>query len=601
VRRLATALSFAELAPHDEAGFGIKSAGKPAQSKGVVMDQTWLKLRTGSDVYGEAFKTGMSVSKYGSMKHPFLLIILFGMLALYCLGGTRYYVDSRNGCDEHDGLSADMAWQTLEKVNGQTFSAGDRLLLKAGSVWGGRLKPQGSGTPESPICIDQYGDVESVDRFAGVPRIDAEGRFESALLLENVQGWEVRNLELTNKGAEDQPRRCGAIVRISDFGTARHIILDGLYVHDVNGSLVKHKGAGQAILVSNGGKKVKSRYDGLTIANCLIQRTQRNGIVFAGNALRSAWYPNLNVVVRGNLLEGVPGDGILPIGCDGALIEYNRMRDCPATLPEGQWAAGIWPWSCDNTVIQFNEVSDHKSPGDAQGFDSDWNCRNTIIQYNFSHDNDGGFLLICNNSKNLKPEDNIGNIGTIVRYNLSINDGIREPRSGVRYFEPSVIHMNGPCTDSQIYNNTIIVTGEEPGAVDRMSLEIGDWKGCGWPENTFFRNNIICVDGKLRYEIGDSINMVFENNAYCGEHENRPQDARAITADPEFLNRVTSVGPRGALSRTGFANDSFVRQFGLKSNSPCAGTGMFIPDNGGQDLMGRRLEANRCSVGAIQD
>ena len=24
------------------------------------------------------------------------------------------------------------------------------------------------------------------------------------------------------------------------------------------------------------------------------------------------------------------------------------------------------------------------------------NCNNTIIQYNYSHDNEGGFLLICN-------------------------------------------------------------------------------------------------------------------------------------------------------------------------------------------------------------
>ena len=81
------------------------------------------------------------------------------------------------------------------------------------------------------------------------------------------------------------------------------------------------------------------------------------------------------------LIEDVPGDGIVPIGCDGALIEYNLMRNCPGTLPHSEAAAGFWPWSCDNTVMQFNEVSDHKAPWDAQGFDSDYNCRNTTIQY----------------------------------------------------------------------------------------------------------------------------------------------------------------------------------------------------------------------------
>ena len=75
------------------------------------------------------------------------------------------------------------------------------------------------------------------------------------------------------------------------------------------------------------------------------------------------------------MIEEVPGDGIVPIGCDSTLIEYNVMRDCPDMLPDTEAAAGIWPWSCDNTLVQFNEVSGHKAPWDAQGFDSDWNCR----------------------------------------------------------------------------------------------------------------------------------------------------------------------------------------------------------------------------------
>ena len=59
----------------------------------------------------------------------------------------------------------------------------------------------------------------------------------------------------------------------------------------------------------------------------------------------------------------MPGDGIVPIGCDSTLIEHNVMRNCPANLPDSEAAAGIWPWSCDNTIIQFNEVSTIKLPG----------------------------------------------------------------------------------------------------------------------------------------------------------------------------------------------------------------------------------------------
>ena len=42
---------------------------------------------------------------------------------------------------------------------------------------------------------------------------------------------------------------------LEDFGTAHHIVLDGLDVHDVNGSLVKKEGAGYGILWENSGSE----------------------------------------------------------------------------------------------------------------------------------------------------------------------------------------------------------------------------------------------------------------------------------------------------------------------------------------------------------
>jgi hypothetical protein len=43
------------------------------------------------------------------------------------------------------------------------------------------------------------------------------------------------------------------------------------------------------------------------------------------------------------------------------------------------------------------------------------------FQYNLSHDNDGGFMLICNYGGLGLPKS-IGNIGTIIRYNISVYD-----------------------------------------------------------------------------------------------------------------------------------------------------------------------------------
>ena len=519
--------------------------------------------------------------------------------------GVSYYVDSQNGNDDHDGLSEATAWKSLEAVNRKTFSPGDSILLKAGSVWKGQLKPQGSGTPEKPIRIDQYSNANEVGTFKGLPRIDGEGKVDTTLLLYNVQGWEVRNLELTNEGPEVKRYRSGATIKVFDFGTAKHFVLEGLYIHDVNGHLVKGDSpdaAGQAIFLCNGGEKVKekvqSHFDGILIQNCWIQRTQRNAIIQDGYWRRNEWLPNLNVVIRGNLIEGVPGDGIVPIGSDGALIEYNRMRDCPPTLPNGQWAAGIWPWSSDNTVIQYNEVSDLTAPGDGQAFDSDWNCQNTLIQYNFSHDNDGGFLLVCNLKKE-KPEENIGNIGTVVRYNLSINDAIRGEKSD-RPAYTSTIHFSGAATETQIYNNTIIIPKKAKKEMDRTLLDMGDWGGQGWAKNTYFTNNIFYVEEEADYNLGETVNTVFKNNVYYGTHNNRPADDNAITVDPKFVELVKSVGPRGAMSYKGFQDDPFLQKFRLQEDSPCIGKGVLIPDNGGKDLLGKPLGKEKCSVGAVE-
>jgi hypothetical protein len=449
---------------------------------------------------------------YTELKNePIEIIIPGGIMA------TTYYVDSEGGDDQNNGVSPEQAWKSLKHINEMIFKPGDRILFKAGTRYTGQLKPQGSGCLIQPIVIDMYGEGDR-------PRIDGEGEVLQTLYLYNIEYWEVNNLETTNTGKDRQPNRKGVFVHIQDFGVAHHIHLRNLYIHDVNGSLVKKEGGGDAISWRNEGSEKKSRFDGLLIEGCHIERCGRNGIMGGGYWTRDQWYPNLNVVIRQNLLEGVPGDGIVPTACDGALVEYNVMRDCPRLLPDGEAAAGIWPWSCDNTVIQFNEVSDHKSPWDGQGFDSDWNCRHTIIQYNYSHDNEGGFLLICNDGNNNMPY-NIGNEDTIVRYNISVNDGLRSTGKHAG-FSPT-FHISGPCKNTKIYNNVIYITRKPDDKIDRRLLKMDNWGG-PWPVNTWFANNVFYAEDTVQYDFGNAINTVFENNLYYGDHRDSPSDRKAF-------------------------------------------------------------------------
>ena len=497
------------------------------------------------------------------------------------LSATEYYVDSENGSDHAAGTSPEAAWRTLAPVNDAVLRPGDKLLFKAGSSFAGQLKPVGRGTKEAPILIGMYGK-------GAKPRIDGEGAFEAAVYIYNTEYVTVENLEVTNTGKTAKPRRRGVKVHIKDFGTAHGITLRNLYIHDVNGSIFKKQGGGGAVFWHNEGTKTKSRFDGLLIEDCHFKRCVRNGVNARGYGNRSVWYPSLNVVVRRCLLEEIPGDGIVPIACDGALIEHNVMRDCTRLLEPGDAAAGIWPFSCDNTVIQFNEVSDHKAPWDAQGFDSDWNCRNTLIQYNYSHDNEGGFLLVCNNGKYKSP-GNAGNIGTVVRYNISVNDGLRpEPTRAKGMFSPT-FHISGPCRDTQIYNNLIYITKKPNPSIDRTLLQMDNWGG-PWPEDTKFWNNIFVTEDRTTYDNGKATGTEFKNNLYFGRHENRPADPMAIVADPRFVGAEKMATGRETLSR-----------FGLASDSPCIGKGIVVPDFGGRDFFGRAVPDDRPpSLGPIE-
>lgn len=488
---------------------------------------------------------------------------------------VAYYVDSRGGDDANAGITPAAAWRTLEKVNATTFQPGDEILLRSGSEWHEQLWPKGSGSESHPIVLASYG--------GGVkPRIDCDGKAEDAVLLKNQQYWEVSDLEITNTGTTRAVRR-GVHAMLQNFGEARHIYFRRLTIHDVNG--VDDNKVNGGIDYTADGDKTPSRFVDLRIEDNNIYRVDRSGIFgWSDRWQRSKWYPSLQVIVRGNFLSDIGGDGIVAVATDGALLEHNVVAF--ANQRSEGFNVAIWPWSADNTIIQFNEAFETKGQRDGEGFDSDWNARNTIIQYNYSHDNDGGFLLICNDGSQ-KPEDSAGNTGTIVRYNISQNDRTRG------------INISGPTKNTVIYNNTIYAG---PGRKVDMVVQ-SDWHG--WASDTFFYNNIFYVDGFAQFSyavgrssegayttapgLGPSTNNVFDSNVYYGRIQ-AEKDVHALTSDPKFV--APGQGRIGRESLEGFR---------LRGGSPAIGSAMSVEKNGGRDFWGTALSASgRHDRGASQ-
>lgn len=501
------------------------------------------------------------------MEKKIIYLFLITICLFSCTKSEVYYIDSATGNDQNHGRAPEKAWASLEPLNRSEFQPGDEILLKAGTKYFGQFKPKGSGKKDMPIRLDQYGEGDK-------PAIHAEGKYKSAILLFNVEYWEISNLEITNTGEEREAGRRGVIIQAKNFGDCHHIHLKNLEIHDVNGSLIKREGGGSAILWKNEGDSIKTRFIYLLIEGCHMYRCERNGINSRGYTNRDQWHPSLQVVIRNNLLEEIPGDGIVPIGCDGALIEYNVMRDCPDILPHSEAAAGIWPWSSDNTIIQYNEVSDHNAKWDGQGFDSDWNCQNTFIQYNYSHDNAGGFLLICNNGNNIGTTRNIGTKGTIVRYNVSVNDGLRSyPTQRRGYFSPTM-HISGPCYNTKIYNNVIFIPSKSKDEIDHTIIEMDNWGG-PWPDTTLIVNNIFYSEDPLDFFWGDSKHNTLSHNAFQGSFQNILNEENNIFKDPGWVDVDKIVS-------------GFESLLGLKLNSgsPCIKAGIHVAEGPVEDFFG---------------
>ena len=439
------------------------------------------------------------------------LPLLFLSLSL-TLQAATYYVDSGSGNDANAGTSQNEPWKSLAKVNATELHPGDRLLFRSGAAWRGQLTPRGSGAEQSPIVISRYGS-------GALPHIDAAGQFPDAIRLYNVQFIELRNLEVTNHGAVPAARR-GVHVFIDNFGTAKHIIVAGLYVHDVNGD----NGNGDngkdngGIIFRTLGDKKPSRFDGLTIERNIVWKVDRSAIAAQSyHWRRTKWFPSLNVLIRDNFVDDIGGDGIVPWATDAAVIEHNIALNCNRRA--GSYNAGIWPWSTDNSLFQLNEAAFTHTTLDGEGFDSDFNSRNTLFQYNYSHNNEGGFMLICTPGK--LDKDNLGNLGTEVRYNISRNDHTR------------IVNLSA-AAHTAFHDNAIYVG---PG-IDLQMLIVTDWEG--WADKAIFQNNFFYVQGTARYGHqasrnkdgtygiapgwGPAKDIVFEGNHYIGRNIDRPED-----------------------------------------------------------------------------
>lgn len=530
--------------------------------------------------------------------------------------GTTYYVSSVNGDDANPGTSQDEPFQSLSKINEITLGPGDQVLLEKGSVFDSQylhIKEGSKGSEAAPIIISTYGDgarpqinangtgvwYQSYGQQLGNAQHKWQGNVSSAVLLKDVEYIEISGLEITNdrdRGElhlEDAGKpwngknvmdRTGVAGMTQNIGTADHIVLDDLYVHDVDGNVYnKHMLNGGiyfiAALPTNETQTGIPRYNDLQITNCHVENVYRWGIAAAYTAYWGKFttdelpdsvmqqYGHSNVVISNNYMKDVGGDAITTMYCDRPIVENNvsdgaakyiNTTDYNAT-DFGRVAAAIWPWKCRNAVFQYNECFDTKNAGRGNGDGQAWDADSgdgTLYQYNYSHGNSGGAVMFCLQQA----------VNSTFRYNISQNDMIGP--------------LNIPSNpDAHIYNNTFYIAQGVP--LIRPDMKNGA---------ATIENNIIYYSGTSpKTETWYTNDKVTYNNNLYYNYSNIPaRDTNAVNvsagtpvlADPGTAPTTVSVDGT-ARPHSNPAQNTVFDGYKLVENSPAIDKGKVITDANG--------------------
>lgn len=482
-----------------------------------------------------------------------MLTLFWSGIASPTASATDYHVDCQAAA-AGDG-SAGSPLNSLGGAAAVNLGPGDGLLFKRGSTCTGQLAPQGGGSQANPATVGAYGGGAD-------PRVVATGT--NAVLIADMSHLVVEDLDISNPGAgeplgESTTLRNGLMVTAT-AGTVRNLTLRRLTVHDVAGDLTKNPQGSAGIQVSTLGPP-PARFENLTIEGNTITNVSRSGISITGTidpnrpGASTPWTAaSQGVEIRGNRVDLMAGDGIVPRGTDGAIVEENvvsrgnQSGRGPFDPGGAMCNAGIWAFRANNTLIQRNEVFGMEHNGcDGTGFDIDYFQDGTIVQFNYSHDNTGGFVLLCSDDQPRSGD---------VRFNLSVND--------------STTISHGPCgiadgvvgtlSGLRFFNNTVVAPQPSTSILGSPAGEMllpGDFS---------FRNNLIYALDRATPTMACGDNC--SNNLFFGMPS---AGTEAIEEDPELVNPLADGPGFGVAENFRLGNDSRARQAGIAIEDPGAG------------------------------
>ncbi len=344
-----------------------------------------------------------------------------------------FYVDTMNGKDTNDGKSPKSAFKTLDRVQEVGIMPGDQILLKGGLEYSGcielnNIEPNGTHR----IHIGSYGYGKATINAFGLPY---------GIMLCNTSFVDISDLKFTANGG---PADKGYMLREQDKNkTYRYGIyaasegepmsninitncdLSEIYYYNPNDTQIpdyrpcrewstnneSNYGWGIRMLShsKNGG------IDNVNIKDCHIKNLSHTGIKINGNLNT----PISNLLIEDCSIINAGGPGSQFSGVKHGVMRRSKTVRSGSRDDARKWGrgSGMWTYSCDDFLFEHNYYERAEGIADCCGAHIDIGNRDVVIQYCMSVDNAGGFVEILGKNYNCA-----------YRYNISINDGWRNPK-----------------------------------------------------------------------------------------------------------------------------------------------------------------------------
>ena len=566
---------------------------------------------------------------------------------------TEYFFDSAAGRDGNDGLSASApkaslaaAVQIASTASGTTPV---KLLFKKGSVFEGKATFVGyQSTNAFPLILDSYGEGEGYPKFVGTGSETTKNTIDAVLYFKDDNVW-VKNLEVTGPTAYQ-----GIAFQPSSGGAFENILVEGNYVHDINfvwnydtkpsetspddinvesvcpkgddgkGRYVYRKYS--AICLDNDYWSAPAWFENVWIRNNRVENVGKIGInvynrwnnkggvgygynkyvdgteTYNDESKGLGNYPHKNVYVTGNYLSCCGGDGLVVSGATGGKVNKNVSYYANYLGRTGYWNAGIWVFACTGTVVEYNEAAYtymRNGGEDAEGFDIDNACRNIIFRYNYAHHNEGGGLLLCNNTTTIDKYDQNGGLtasdvsvqgdwgdnyiyGNVFAYNGKASDSARS----------AFITVARAASDAYIYNNTVVMSGE----IKEQNIVKVEAAGC---TNHYYYNNLFYSEtaNGAKFNLSSTMAYRFDGNLFYNVTTSglsSKYNLNAVSYDPE----LTGLGGLSTEDFNGFE----ALYFFVPENLSVSVGGSALPEKAlaaksGEDALGNK--AGDTHIGAL--